>query len=39
VFLIVAGIAWDGGPIGYVIAALCLLTAGWLVVMWRRRRL
>lgn len=39
VVLIVAGIAWGGDPIGYVIAALCLFTAVWIVVMWRRRRL
>jgi hypothetical protein len=39
IFLVVAGIAWGGGPGGYVIAALCFGFAVFVIVMWRRGKL
>jgi uncharacterized membrane protein YjdF len=37
--LIASGVAWDGGPVGYVLAGLCLVVAVGLAVLRRRSRL
>jgi hypothetical protein len=39
VFVVGAGIAGGGGPAGYVLAALCVGVAVFLIIMWRGGKL